>query len=325
MVLASEGPAYVVRYSETNNGRASFAGIQAERVQINVIDLDYQVIANSELNFGDEQALETVVRVGDKPARVRVVDRDGASIAGAWVRARSDSGAHVHGMDDSDSEGWALLFGLPRKPILLDVQHPARGKRFGIPVDAAAREFVVVLDAEGSLELRIQDGTLALAGVETWLETTDGVVLSSSLATDSEGTVRHEPLGQGTYRLGCKRADCWPTTIDLTLANKAKETRTVEMRRLGDLRIQVFDAENRPRSGVTVQLRSVEFGQEVVYWIREERVQSRGLTSDASGEILVRGLPHGKYTWSVAQEERDLSGTFELEAGHENSFPVRLN
>jgi hypothetical protein len=228
-------------------------------------------------------------------------------------------------MDDSDSEGWASIFGLPHKPILMDVQHSTLGKRFGIPVDASSRELEIVLEANGTLVLRIQDGRTALVGADTRLETTDGTVLSSrTLETDGQGTVRYELLGEGTYRVGCKRADCWPATVDVTLGPNAKETRVVEMRRLGDLRLQALDAEGRPRSGATVLLRSLEFEYEVLDWIREKRVQARGLTSDASGEILVRGLPHGKYSWSVAQEERDLSGTLELEPGRETQFPIRL-
>jgi hypothetical protein len=109
---------FVLRARQTHEGRVSFEGIRAERVQLSVVDGQSQVVATREIHFEGRERVETELLVGEKPLRIHVVDGDGAPIAGAWVRTRSPSDAHIFGMDDTDSDGWASQFGLPEDTVL---------------------------------------------------------------------------------------------------------------------------------------------------------------------------------------------------------------
>src|SRR5262249_49146272 len=142
---------------------------------------------------------------------------DGAALPGAWVRIRSLNGADVQAADDTDSSGTAELFGIRKGPVLLDVVHGIAGTCLGVPIDASTDETEFVLEARGSLEVKVMDGEVPIGGAAVRMETTGGVSLSDARRTDGSGGARFESLGAGSYRLACQRSDCWPAVLDRKL------------------------------------------------------------------------------------------------------------
>jgi len=321
-----ENGVFVVRMkAASRDGCASFEGIRATKAQVWILSPDSQTLATRDVVFDSNMGLQVEVKVGSRPFRIHVVDADGTALPGAWVTVRSSSGSEIHGVDDTDSEGWASLFGLPGGTVLIDVQHGLAGSCFGVPVDPSEDPFEFVLEANGSIELELMDGEERLAGVMTRIETTGGVTLSDAKQTNDQGTVRFEPLGEGSYRFACRRADCWPVVVERSLGREDKARVPVQMRQLADLELQVLSPDGIPVSDAEVEVTSTEFGVALETWLREEKIRAPGgLTTDAKGKIRVEGLPRGKYTWSVQVGEQPLTGSSELAPAKNNEIVVHL-
>jgi hypothetical protein len=207
----------------------------------------------------------------------------------------------------------------------MDVTHDVAGRRFGVPIDASVDELEIVLEASGSLELGLVDGSVPLVAVVTSIETTAGISLSEARQTDDQGRVRYEALGEGNYHLACRRADCWPAFVDEELAPGEQARVQVQMRRLADLEFRLLSADGLPVAGMPVELTSMEFDLPVEAWLEEEKVRaSRGLTTDHEGAIHVEGLPRGEYSWSSNVDGTTLTGSFELAPAQMNRVMATL-
>jgi hypothetical protein len=315
----------VVRMKEADDGRASFEGIRAAKVQVFVLDPDFEFVASRDVAFGAESGETLDIRVGEQPFRVHVVDAERAPVPGAYVTIRSAAGGEIHGVDQTGADGWADLVGLPSGTLLMDVQHGVVGRSFGNPIDASAKELEFVLEATASLELEIRDGDEPLAGVLTRIQTTAGVTLGDARQTDDQGRVRYESLGEGNYHLACYRADCWPTAVDEDLAPGEQARVPVQMRRLADLEFTLLSPDGLPVADVPVELESLEFDVPIDTWLREEKIRAPGgLTTDERGTIRVEGLPRGEYSWSLTAFEQPLTGSIELEAAKQNRASAYL-
>jgi hypothetical protein len=310
---------------EAVDGTASFEGIRAAEVQAFVLDRDFNFLASQDVAFDSRASRSIQMRVGEQPLRVHVVDADRAPVPGANVTIRSAVGAEIHGVGQTDAQGWTELVGLPSGRLLMDVQHGVVGRSFGNLIDASVKELEFVLEATGSLELDLVDGDEPLAGVLTRIQTRAGVTLGDARQTDDQGRVRYESLGQGNYHLACHRADCWPTTVDEELAPGEQARVRVQMRRLAGLEFTLLSPEGLPVSGVSVGFRSVEFDVPIDAWLAEERIRApAGLTTDNRGVIRAEGLPRGTYTWSATVVDQPIEGTLELGPAQENRVSAFL-
>jgi hypothetical protein len=298
-------------------------GIRAKQIQVMVFKDDSSPVASRDVLFNNSSTLEIEIRIDEAPMQVRVVDTGGEPLAGAWVTVRSASGVDVHAADDTDSTGNATLHGVPESAVLVDVKHGIAGRRQGISLDARVREHEIVLDARGSLELRLLDGEDPLSVVAARIETSGGVSLSDARQSDTSGLVRFEPVGEGSYRIGLTRSDCWPVVVERSLAPEEHARVDVQMRRLADLDLSLVNAERVPVTGVEVELRSLEFDVPVADWLAAERVRG-SLTSDARGVVHLEGLPRGTYTWSVELDDGSVEGTLELLPAQRNAATARL-
>jgi len=192
----------------------------------------------------------------------------------------------------------------------------------GVPIDASTGDIECVLDARGSLELRVLDGELPIAGAAVRMETTGGVTLSEAQETDEQGRTRFAPFGAGRYRFSCRRADCCPAFVDEELGPEERAVADVQMRRLADLELTVRDGDGLPVSGLDVALRSVEFGADLELWLRGGKIRSSSaLATNALGELRVEGLPRGPYIWSVGGGSGP-TGSFELASGRLNELSI---
>lgn len=316
---------FVARFDWTEDGHASFEGIQAARGQLWVLARDDSIVATKDVDFGTDSARTVEIRLGEEPFRVRVVNPDREPIPGAWVTIRSTSGEEIHGADDSGTDGWTELGGLPAGPLLMDVQHAVVGSSFGIPVDASTKELEYVFEAVGSLELELVDGDVPLAGALTRIQTKAGLTLGDARQTDDQGRVSYVSLGEGNYHFACHRADCWPTSVSEELAPGEQARVRVQMRRLADLEFTLLTTDGLPVSGAEVEIRSLEFDVPVATWIEAERVRAPGgLATDTRGTVRVEGLPRGAYAWALTAAGQELGGSFELEPAQTNRVSALL-
>lgn len=326
LVSCQEEGVMVLRGAMTDEeGHVSFEGIRADAVHVATFTEDPALAATRDLSFGGKASLSEELRVGESPLRLRVVDREGAPVSGAWITLRSATDLTIYGTKDTDASGWASLFGVPERPVAMDIRHGIAGRRHGVPIDASLREQEFVLDASGSITLSIHDGDEPLSGVQVRIETPGGITMSEALETDSAGRVRFGPLGEGTFHLACRRNDCWTATLDRTLASDENAQVSLPMRRLADLELSLLDPQGVPVSGADLRLEDLDSATFVGSWIDEGRVQSgTGLTTDSTGKIEVLGLPHGTYGWTVEAPSGPQTGTFRLLVGPRNRVVARL-
>src|SRR5262249_24312039 len=145
-----ENGVLVLRMKTADEGRVSFEGIRAERVQLIVYDDDFNAIASRTLALASHSTTEAEIRIGEEPGRVHVSDTEGAPLPSAWVTVRSADGAEILALDDTGVDGWADLVGLPPRTLLMDVDHGIAGWCHGVSLDATVKEHEFVLDAKGS-------------------------------------------------------------------------------------------------------------------------------------------------------------------------------
>jgi hypothetical protein len=315
----------VVRWRGADDGGATFEGIRATKAQVFVLDDEFKIVASRDMAFGTNSSEAIEIHVGEQPLRVHVVDTDRRPIPDAFVTIRSADGVEIHGVAQTNTDGWAEVVGLPSGPLLMDVQHGIAGRSLGIPIEPAAQEFEFVLEATGAIELELVDGDEPLAGVLTRIQTKSGLTLGDARQTDDRGQVEYEALGEGNYHLACHRADCWPATVDEELSPGERAHVRVQMRRLADLEFTLFTADGLPVSDAEVELVSEEFDASVATWLQEERVRAPGgLTTDTRGTIRVEGLPRGTYSWSLTAAGQALTGSLVLAPAQINRVSAYL-
>lgn len=186
--------------------------------------------------------------------------------------------------------------------LFLTAQHDRFGAAVDVEVDLTRRHergFVIRLDARGKLALRLVDGAAPIAGAHLRLMGPQSRGLIGAFTTDEAGIVRHGPLAEGQVLARVEQPGLW-TTEQLLTVDREGAPKDVQVRRVGDLRL-VFARDGEPAGGVAVDLLWSETGESARTWIAQGRLATSedGLVSDASGQVVVRGLPRGAYTWRV--------------------------
>jgi hypothetical protein len=263
---------------------------------------------------------QLVIHLDEEPVRTHVVDERGEPVVGAWVTLYESEGGVPVSVDDSGLDGWADLYGVPQRMLIANLTHKI-GLRFGIPFDGRDPEQKLVLEASCALELYAHDAGTPLPGVDLRLETKGGTALTRNHTTGDDGMVRLDALGSGHYRIVGRRSDIWTSVVERTLSGKEVVRVEIELRRLGDLQLQVHGTEGERLKHVAVSLECIDLGASVEDWIASGRVEGpQGLVTDGEGALVVERLPRGRYAWEVGGQ----TGSFVLEAGIENRIEIRL-
>lgn len=323
-VGGTEDGHYVLRESERpEEGVYHFGGVATDALDVSATNAQGQDVASKQVSLAGRDSLEVDLVIESSPLRLRVVDTEGEPVPAVRVRVRALDENRVLVVNNTSSDGWVSLPGVPREACLVDAMHDS-GMRLAVPIDANLREQELVLEPSASLTLVLKDGDEALAGVTTRVQTPDGTSLAAPLDTDADGTARRDGLGEGAYYVACSRADCWPTSVRRTLVTGEQATQEVPMRRLASAELLVLGPEGLPVTGVSATFTSLEFKHDVSDWLAQGLVTSpTGLTSNQSGRILVEGLPNGPYGWSIALESGTSAGSFTLAPG-ENTRTLQL-
>lgn len=82
-----------------------------------------------------------------------------------------------------------------------------------------------------------------------------------------------------------------------------------QVRRLSSVAFEVGSASGAAVEGLRVELESVEFNERASEWLAQQRIwaSDAALRLDASGRLELRGLPHGRYRWSIVGAEGTLA------------------
>lgn len=319
---------YFVQISRRNQSPGQpmlFEGIDAESVLVTVHDDANRELGAAEARFGSEDALVVRVPIGRPPFHVRVVDPEGSPISDVLVTVLDAGAASGVYQQTTGDDGTCRLVGVPTGPVEVMLTHDSKGARYGIPCDGSVREQEFVLSSDASIELELRDGPNSVPGITCTFLLPHRTASPRSGTTDAKGHVRFGGLSPEPYALRCAHPDYW--TVEPRVEARTDWTPTeVQIRRLGDLVLQVTTAEGVPCSDVPLQLNSIEFDTSVATWIDEGRIEAQaGLRTDRRGELRLEDLPHGSYAWTVtASDSRSLEGTLVVLPAQQVRIPVVL-
>jgi hypothetical protein len=270
---------------------------------------------------------EVVLRISKRSVRLRLVDEDAHPIGGARVMLQPAFGGVSARNAHTDSGGEALFQSVAPGLHLATAWHTSLGMVTNAAVDVAPAEeeslHEVVLLGNAGFRLLVQDGVEPLGHVGVLLANSLGTVVSGEERhTASNGTLEQRLLGAGTYRALLTRPDAWPMELDVQ-AREDLPLYSVQMRRLGDLELQVRNSHGIAVSGVIVELTDVESESSLQDWLEQGKVDAPGgLRSDSHGKIEVQRLPRGTYRWSLP--EHGLEGVLTVAPGETAEVPLAI-
>ncbi len=306
------------------DGIRTVEGIDANSVEVSVLDAQLVTTASAQASFEGKEELYLRVELGGEPFSVHVVDEEGVGIPGVSVQMTDPTTPfYRHGTTGAD--GVCELRGVPQREVLLHLDSP-RGRRYGIGVDGGAGSCEVILSSKARIELLLRDGDQPISLVTArFSDTTEQYRFSVLGTSDERGRILGSGLSEGHYHILADHPDCWPVTIDVEASPDASPV-DVQIRRLGGVHFEVRTARGLPVAGQEITLTSTEFKTDVGTWIEEERVSAeQGLVSGLDGEIRIERLPHGSYRWALSTPEGELlEGTVEVPAGDVLRFPLVL-
>lgn len=233
----------------------------------------------------------------------RVIDGDGNPVRDATVSAIGPGGL-VRANELVRSDGTAVFEGLRFKRVSLFVQHNSLGLSPRTEVDLSLTEDTFVelkLDCDDDLAVRLMDGSRPIPGAPLTLYSPSPRTTLGYRATDSDGRASWERVGHGTYRVEALPANCWDAGATFEFKGDA-EPLIVQVRRLGNLAVEVVDADGQGVAGLALDLHSSEFDTAVSTWVDEGRVQAStgAVVTGAGGSLLLSHLPRGSYAWRIA-------------------------
>ena len=301
---------------------AEVEGIDSSSVQVVLRGANNEELASSGGTFVDGR-LHLAIPWGKDRFSLQVVDREGESLSDVRVVVEDPQRPDSLWYGSTNASGECELSGVPPHTVLVHLQHGSAGSHFGLECDASDRSAEVVLDGEGKLELDFLDGTTLLPGVSCAFVDTLGRSLFWESTSDDSGRVAIADLALDSYRMKAWKSDCWTVEFEATAHVDGGPTQ-IQVRRLGDLQLELLASGGLPVSGMRVHLESAEFGIDVAEWVAAGRVASGDLVTDLHGQILVQGLPRGLYRWRVELEDGPLEGELEVEALEKSEVRLML-
>lgn len=247
-----------------------------------------------------------VITLGESSAEYRVVDNAGRPIAAASISSLTSGDTYRQWSTyRTDSDGRALL--PDARDVMVKHETAGLGAYFGLnESDRVAGVYELKLNAVGALEVLVRDGAFAVSGVEVQLGQR-GCWLTSPV-TDASGVAKSLPLAAGRWDAKFELTGYWPARASVDF-NRGSPPLRLEVRRLADVAFEVRSASAAAVEGLRVEFESVEFGERASEWLAKQRISASdaGLRLDASGKLELRGLPHGRYRWSIVGAEGTLA------------------
>lgn len=181
------------------------------------------------------------------------------------------------------------------------------------PVDLTVRtdlQFAVRVQEEGQ---PVRHANVRVFGARSGIPYFQG-------STDTAGQASFGPIGVAAawIELADPRYFASPRTAMPTASGASVQ---MEAYSRADLELRVVTASGQPVPSASATLVHRELGTDVSVWIQAGRVQGV-LSSGASGEIVLAGLPRGRYGVAVESPAGSVTGELELKAGKKNALDL---
>ncbi len=289
------------------DGTAHVAGLRPGPAKLFLRVLD-KTLASTTATILDGEVTLVPLGASESDLLVRVLDSKEEPVPGTTVGLYGkDAVEDGHG-GLTDEKGQFLFRALNPGRYVLHVRHPSLGLLPDQEILVQAEEDLereVVLDGRAALELLVADDDVPLPGLTCRLLDRDGRNLSSPVLTNEEGRAAIPRLAPGNYRLNVTGSAVWKLDTEV---QAGAGLHTLQVRRLGDLRVRVVNADGIPVHEAGVSLVFEPTGELVQDWIAAGLVAAPGgLATDKHGEIALTGLPRGVYAWRCGAAQGSLT------------------
>lgn len=297
------------------------AGIPSDTAHLQLADGQSRLLLSEGLELTGEPVQRIDVKIPSARLRVRCVDPKGQPLGSVFVLPAQDVTRLSQGVRTA-TDGTAEILCTVGDRLLLVVRNNTAS-------EVGAYRWVTVEDEDVELEW-VFDPSLRLL-LEVWDETTalPGTDFGWYVADSPMGVIRNRALDGGgfgvlglqvnRYRLQCENPAIWfpPQFVEV---GEVMGTLKVEARRRGGLEVEVR-REGVALVGVDVEIESLDADwhgeRSVARWMATGAVPPASLTTDGSGKVHLRGLPHGRYRVRV-DEPAGLLET-RVDAGEERA------
>jgi len=289
-------------YARVEGHHATFRGLESGPVAITVhsTDWDTLAVAATVVETG-ENHLE--IPLGITNFTVLVTNSDGDPLPDTQVdifAPESNRGFSLYGATDPRGE-----IEFPRAPyekLRAVLHHPDYGYRTEVPVELGPGDNELVeleLPDPVGLRLRLVDGTVPLPGVQIRLLNPSEQYYVGFFTSDDAGLIEEAGFTDSPFVVRVNQGRYWPARAEVR-GSLAGETTDVQIRRLGDLELEVRSTKGLAVRACPIELHSLEFDADAADWAAAGLLDAPdGLVTDAAGRLRLEGLPHGDYRWTV--------------------------
>ena len=297
-LLYGEGPQVrtTLLAQSDREGRGRFEEVAGDPVSLYVVGIDGQTIGRASGEFGDQERLQLEVPLGSNPVQLQVLDPGGAGIPLAQVNLRERVGAPFVHFGRTDAQGFLNWYALEPRALDAFVSHPDHGRGL-LRLEPGQEAPSLTLSNDASLRIRLFDGAVPLSEAHAGIADAKGKRIFGYQPAGADGVAHMQGYSPGDYDWIASHPQCWPVYFRASASSEDPELE-VQMRRLGNLKLRVSDADGRSLAGRRVNLSGDWEGGDVQAWVASGRVQATSLRTDEQGELLLQGLPHGEYRWS---------------------------
>lgn len=256
-------------------GRCLIPGPFGTEVSLELRDGNLRILNVAHLSQGGLRSGHVELPLVWTQLPFRTVSRDGTPIQRATVMlVVPESRSGCASLDYSDAQGRISLHAPPDVPLLMQIRLAGGGGMPDVAIDRGMDrelEREIVVDVDGTVEVRYSDSGTPLATLNSSLISSSGFRIECLQLSDPAGRTRSGPLTPGAYTLEVSGVGVWPTQVPVEVGFEPVRM-DVTVRRLGALELAVRGAEGLGVPGVRVSLESEEFGGSVDRWIDEGRI-----------------------------------------------------
>ncbi len=253
----------------------------------------------------DSEDVEVRISRSTALRTLRVVNGNLKPVANASAFLRKPGEALLLTAGATNAAGECAFHGLEAGEYRTYISHSTLGYLLDYPITFSADALEVVeieFDPKLAFEVRVVDGETPLPGVNCMLWSEEQEVYGLTHASsDSNGVAGWTYFGPGTAWIKVDQSGYWPAQDKIVAAPPGNPT-SLQVRRVGNLTLEVRSKAGLLVAGQAVELRSIEFNADVSGWISAKSIVSAsgGLVTDAGGVLKLQGLPRGEYRWSMA-------------------------
>jgi hypothetical protein len=290
---------YIISLSQEFN----CASLPLDSLTLTLFSPDGDSIAAAQVTSSREGSPVTL-SLGAEPRAIRIVDALGSPLEDVSFAVFLPGSNRAANYSHSNEDGVGLVKGLPQDQVqlILTGTDGTHSTALSVALGTIDHPTKVVFDPSASLEFLAMDRGTPLDGVLLSIrDATTGDFLGWP-TTNAEGKATFKNVTEGEVLIHPDSTSIWSQTI-MVSTSTSPTLETLEFRRIGALRVSVLDAYGEPAGGREVVITSDEFGASVAQWLANARVSSpTGLVTDASGQVVVEGLPNGSYSIVVEGE-----------------------